>query len=72
MLPSYHMGTALAIPEIHHFLWISTSGAVFLDQAVLPEPNGTSRRVASPHWRQAFPMCVAIVCALTPSLRRSA
>ena len=79
MLPSYHMGTALAILEIYHFLWISTSDAVLLDQAVLPEPDGALEARGEhpfapgiPHGRR-HRVCVdakpAAICVTSPYAR---
>ncbi len=47
--------------------WKSTSDAVFLDQAVLPEPNDALEARGESHLRQAFPTGVATVCALIAS-----
>ncbi|GEM_PF-2847241 len=42
--------------------WKSTSSAIFLDQAVLPEPNDAREARGESHLRQAFPTGVATVC----------
>ncbi len=79
MLPSYHHVDALSILETHLFLWISTSGAVFLDQPALPEPDGALEvrgesplAPGIPHGRR-HRVCVdakpAAICVTSPYAR---
>ena len=79
MLPSYHHVDALSILEIHLFLWISTSDAVLLDQAMLPEPDGALEARGESPFAPGIPhvrrhrVCVdakpAAICVTSPYAR---